>query len=86
MENPVTIDATPMSSSYAPQFDFSDVTTTPTIEQVTADQQLAFEQLPIPMHFHPATQRPVLAFDPNSIQDNFDPYSFDIDQFLNFEG
>ena len=39
----------------------------------------------MPIHFHPAIQPPVLGFDPNLIQDNFDLYSFDIDQYLNFD-
>jgi hypothetical protein len=79
------IEATPVSSTFAPEFDFSDLRTTPTIEQVTAAQQKAFEQVPMPMHSHPAIQTPVLEFDPNMIQDDFDPYSFDIDQYLIFD-
>jgi hypothetical protein len=68
-------------------FDFSDLSTNymPTIEQVTADQQQAFDQMPMAMHFHPGIQPPVLGFDPNMIQDDFDPYSFDADQYLNFD-
>jgi hypothetical protein len=68
-------------------FDFSDLSTNymPTIEQVTADQQQAFDQIPLPMHFHPGIQPPVLGFDPNKIQDDFDPYGFDVDQYLIFD-
>lgn len=70
-------------SIFAPEFDFSDLGSAPTIEQVTADQQHAFEQLPMPIHFHPGIQPPVLGFDPNMIQDDFDPYTFD--QYINFD-
>ena len=66
-----TIEAIPMSSTFAREFDFSDLRTTPTIEQVTADQQQAFEQLPMPIQFHPVIQPPVFGFDPNIIQDVF---------------
>ena len=32
VENPATIEATSMSSTFAPEFDFSDLTTTPIID------------------------------------------------------
>ena len=73
----------------APEFDFSDLNTNTkyatTIEQVTADQQQAFDQMPMPFHFHPGIQPPVLGFDPNMIQDDFDPFSFNVDEYLNLE-
>ncbi|RMD44179.1 hypothetical protein DV735_g1008, partial [Chaetothyriales sp. CBS 134920] len=49
----------------------------PSINDVTADQQHAFAQVPFAMHFHPQVQPPVLGFDPGMIQDDFDPFSLD---------
>lgn len=51
----------------------------PSINAITADQQRAYEQTPFSLHFHPDIQPPVLGFDPNMIQDEFDPFSlFDL--------
>jgi hypothetical protein len=46
----------------------------PFLEAVTADQQQAYEATPCPLHFHPDVQTPVLGFDPNTLQDNFEPF------------
>ena len=48
----------------------------PSLAAVTADQQRAFESVPWIAHFHPAIFPPVLGFDPNTIQDIFDPFSY----------
>lgn len=48
----------------------------PSIDTVTADQQRAYERTPFALHFHPEIQPPVLGFDPNMIQDEFDPFTF----------
>ena len=81
------IPATSTDATIVPEFDFNDLNTSyaTTIEQVTADQQQAFDRMPMPLHIHPDIQPPVLGFDPNMIQDNFDPYSFNPDQYLNFD-
>lgn len=55
------------------------------IETATADVQKALEdypdEYPFAHHFHPAVDRPILAFDPTVIQDNFDPY--DLNDYIN---
>lgn len=51
----------------------------PSINAITADQQQAYERTPFALHFHPDIQPPVLGFDPNIVQDDFDPFSlFDL--------
>ncbi|ETN43367.1 uncharacterized protein HMPREF1541_02526 [Cyphellophora europaea CBS 101466] len=65
-----------------PEFNFNDPIINlrpdyhPSIDTVTADQQRAYERTPFALHFHPEIQPPVLGFDPNMIQDEFDPFSF----------
>ena len=64
-----------------PEFDFNDLGTDfrrdyrPSINTVTTDQQRAYDRTPFALHFHPEIQPPVLGFDPNMIQDEFDPFS-----------
>ena len=57
------------------------------IETATADVQHALEdypdEYPYAHHFHPATEHPILAFDPTVVQDDFDP--FDLGSFINFD-
>ena len=57
------------------------------IETATADLQHALEdypdEYPYAHHFHPAVERPIVAFDPTVIQDDFDP--FDINDYINTE-
>jgi hypothetical protein len=56
------------------------------IETATADVQRALEEyqdeFPYANHFHPATESPILGFDPNLVQDQFD--SYDINDFVDF--
>jgi hypothetical protein len=56
------------------------------IETATADVQQALEdypdEYPYNLHFHPAVDRPIVAFDPTVVQDDFDP--FDLNDFVNF--
>ena len=54
---------------------------------VLAEQQLAFEGLgmfPFELHFHPSATESMLAYDPSTIQSDFDP--FDITEFVNYDG
>jgi hypothetical protein len=55
------------------------------IETATDDVQRAFEDYPdehpFNLHFHPAVEQPIVAFDPSLIQDAFDP--FDLADFIN---
>lgn len=57
------------------------------IETATADLQRALErypdQYPYAHHFHPAVDTPILAFDPNVVQDRFDP--FNLNDYVNFD-
>jgi hypothetical protein len=63
-----------------PEFNFNDPITDlhpdyrSSIATVTADQQQAYERTPFALHFHPDVP-PALGFDPNMIQDEFDPFS-----------
>lgn len=41
------------------------------------------DEYPYNHHFHPAVEQPILAFDPNIIQHDFDP--FDISDYVNFD-
>ena len=78
----------------SPEFDFNNMSTNfrpeyrPSINDVTIDQQRAYERTPFALHFHPRIQPPVLGFDPNMIQDDFDPFTLnaDIGEFLNLPG
>lgn len=67
-------------------FDFNDASSSNTynlsFDAVTQDQQRAYENTPATAHWHPAIQPPILGIDPNIIQDEFDPFSFEIDQVL----
>lgn len=73
------------TSAMAPAFDFNnldvDMPTNylPSINTVTADQQKAYENTPFALHFHPEVQPPVLGFDHRLIQDDFDPFNFDLE-------
>ena len=51
----------------------------PSINDITVDQQRAYERTPFALHFHPQIQPPVLGFDPNIIQDDFDPFTLNAD-------
>jgi hypothetical protein len=64
-----------------PEFNFNDFRPDyrPSIGAVMADQQQAYERAPLAMHFNPQVQPPVLGFDPNNIQDDFDPFSLYVD-------
>lgn len=57
------------------------------IETATADVQRALEdypdEYPYAHHFHPEVGVPILAFDPNVIQDDFDP--FDLGDYVEFD-
>ena len=71
-----------------PEFKFNDSRPDyrPSINAVTADQQQAYERTPFALHFHPQIQPPILGFDPNIIQDDFDPFSLFVEsgEFLDF--
>lgn len=73
------------SSAATPVFDFNNLNTqmpheySPSIQTVTADQQQAYMNTPFALHFHPEIQPPILGFDHKLIQDDFDPFSLDID-------
>lgn len=55
-----------------------------TIAAITADQQAAFEDNDLALHFHPRIQPPILGFDPRIIQDDFDPFDLDFSGLINF--
>ena len=51
---------------------------------VIADQSQAFDAMssfPFDIHFHPSVADPILGYDPQAIQDDFEP--FDVSEFLN---
>lgn len=54
------------------------------IAEVTADQQAAFDGNTISSHFHPNVQPPVLGFDPSIIQGEFDPFSLEFSDIIDF--
>lgn len=62
-------------------FDFNDFPATPqyspSMNEVTLDQQLAMQSTPGFAHWHPEIQPPILGFDPSMLQDDFDPFSFE---------
>ena len=68
------------SAANRTEFDFNDLSTTyrpdyrPSIAAVSADQRHAYDRAPFASHFHPDVQPPILGFDPNLIQDDFDPF------------
>lgn len=64
-----------------PEFDFNAFRSDyrPFINAVTADQQQAYERTPFASQFQPQIQPLVLDFDPNIIQDDFDPFSLFFD-------
>ena len=79
------IEADAAASGPTSEFNFNDPIVNlrpdyrPSIDAVTADQQRAYERTPFFLHFHPEIQPPVLGFDPNMVQDEFDPFSlFDL--------
>lgn len=56
----------------------------PAIDLVTSDQQRAYQSTPAVAHWQPHIQPPILGFDPSTIQDDFDPFSFELDDdFIN---
>ncbi|KAK6371725.1 hypothetical protein LTS17_008548 [Exophiala oligosperma] len=54
------------------------------IATVTADQQAAFENNELALHFHPGIQPPILGFDPRIVQDDFDPFDLDFSGLIDF--
>ena len=73
-----------LSTEDSHDFDFSNMAIDmpngyrPSIATVTDDQTHAFENTPFAIHFHPDVRPPVLGFDPREVQDDFDPFSFDL--------
>jgi hypothetical protein len=52
------------------------------IGAVTRDQQAAFDNTDLALHFHPDVLPPILGFDPRVIQNDFDPFDLDLSQFV----
>lgn len=55
------------------------------VAAVTADQQEAFDNHALALHFHPDISPPILGFDPRIIQDDFDPFDLDLTKMIDFE-
>jgi len=69
-----------------PAFDFNDFRTDycPSIQTVIVDQQQAYDRYPFAVHFHPSAPT-VIGFDPHMVQDDFDPFSFELGDYVNFD-
>ena len=71
-----------------PEFNFNEFRPDyhPSISAVTADQQQAYERTPFALHFNPQIQPPILGFEPNIIQDDFNPFSLYVEagEYLDF--
>ncbi|KIW14260.1 hypothetical protein PV08_07042 [Exophiala spinifera] len=55
-----------------------------TIAAITADQQAAFEDNDLVLHFQPGIEPPILGFDPRVVQDDFDPFDLDFSGLIDF--
>ena len=71
-----------------PVFDFNDLRTganhVPQMSDVVREQQRAFDSYPFATHFHPDLPA-VVGWDPSQVQDDFDPFTFDLEEIFKFD-